>query len=122
MEELAHNAALAPKQKPMDFIEFRQVVQDEGIKDVMELHRATNNSVRLDIFVNDMKKRPADKLACALESIFFRTKKVVSLVKLLLRAQEENDCICQNRTFVALKEWYSSSRLLYFFLASAKQI
>eukprot|EP00392_Amoebophrya_sp_AT5.2_P018861 g19510.t1 len=105
IEEMCHNAVMAPKEEAMTPLEFRQIVQDLEIKDVRQLHRATVDNHRLDIYVNDQKKSPAAKLKAALESIQFRHFKESSLLRELLQARDKLPCCCSGAVLVALKEW-----------------
>eukprot|EP00392_Amoebophrya_sp_AT5.2_P018207 g18693.t1 len=106
VEELAYNSVLKKELKPMTFLEFRAYVEEhDDIKDVRDLHKHTNNCIRLDMYVNDQRQKPALKLKNAQESIEFRNFEHSNLVKKLLAAADKMPCCCGGKTLPALREW-----------------
>eukprot|EP00392_Amoebophrya_sp_AT5.2_P007953 g7972.t1 len=98
---------------PMDFFEFRELVDDRKITKLDALHRETVSNVRLDAFVNgdgSNRNRARQKLACALESLRLRKSTPTTLIDALLAAENELECVCHDRTVNALMTWSRNLR------------
>eukprot|EP00392_Amoebophrya_sp_AT5.2_P018806 g19435.t1 len=106
IEEICYGAGHSDtKEKKMEFVEFRALVEKENVRDILHLHRLTVENDRLDRYVNDMKQSANAKLQLALTSITFRNAKPSTLVKQFLLGKTKCACVCKGRTVAALKAW-----------------
>eukprot|EP00392_Amoebophrya_sp_AT5.2_P018599 g19169.t1 len=98
---------------PFTFPEFRQYIQDHKIERIDALHRATATCNRLDGYVNgdgSCKNRARNRLQAALESIRMRATEDNSLIDMLLKAEEEQKCVCEGRQDAAVRAWSKTIR------------
>jgi hypothetical protein len=106
IEEICHGSGHSDvKVKKMDFIEFREFIEQNNVKDIAELHRCTRDNPKLDRFVNDVKQSVAAKWSQAQSSIQMRNSRPTTLLKEFLRASTKYECVCGQRTVQALRDW-----------------
>lgn len=110
---LGANSANTEEEDGYTFKEFRALVEQKKVTCLRELHKLTENDVRLDQFVNgsgDDPKRPKKKLTSALNSIGYRLAPAeLTLISELFSAVKQ-PCVCKGRQMPAVKFWSKTIR------------
>ncbi|CAD7974151.1 unnamed protein product [Amoebophrya sp. A25] len=109
--KLADGSADSFVKQTMDFLEFRDYVENFKLRSILDVMKRTKADPRLDLFLNGRTHEPTQIFRKALRIIKMRNFEERTLLQVLRRAQFTIPCICSGRFKEAFEKFSKSVRL-----------